>query len=62
MEERFFITKSGLTPKIASTVLEGETIRYEDKTYIELSKKPRGKSILSCLRNLENQSRILIYK
>lgn len=62
MDQRYFITKSQLTPKIALTVVEGETINLEGKTYLEISKKPRGKSVIKTLRKLEEDLQIIIYK
>lgn len=62
MDQRYFITKSQLTPKIALTVVEGETINLEGETYLEISKKPRGKSVIKTLRKLEDDSQIIIYK
>lgn len=62
MDQRYFITKSQLTPKIALTVVEGETINLGGETYLEISKKPRGKSVIKTLRKLEDDSQIIIYK
>lgn len=63
MDQRYFIAKSQLTSKIALTVLEGETITLEGITYLELNKKPRGKTILRRLQKVEDVAKqILIYK
>lgn len=62
MNQRYFIKKSQLTPKIALTVVEGETISIGGYIYLEVSKKPRGKSVIKTLRRLEEDLQILIYK
>jgi len=62
MEERFFISPLNLTAKISMNVLEGEFLEISGKRYIELSRKPRGKSIIMTLQNLNEDTRMIIYK
>jgi len=58
----FFISQSKLTPKIQSTVLDQQTISIQGQTYLQLSKKPRGKPIQRTLSSLQYDCQIVIYK
>jgi len=59
--ENYFILKSKLNFKLQQTVVDGGGIRLGGYNYIQLSSKPRGRSIKQKLLGQDSGDRFVIY-
>lgn len=59
--ENYFILKSKLNFKLQQTVIDGGDIRLGGYNYIQLSSKPRGRSIKHNLIGKDSGDRFVIY-
>jgi|TARA_B110000908_G_scaffold62915_2_gene76468 hypothetical protein len=62
MEELYYFPTVKMNAKISEIVLEGQYMEMEGYRYEELSKKPRGRSILRKLVSETSNIRMTIYK
>ena len=61
MRELFYVPSLRVNSKISDLVIEGNHITIDGTTYQRLSRKPRGRSLKRKLKNIETDTRILIY-
>lgn len=61
MRELFYVPSLRVNSKISDLVIEGNHITIDGITYQRLSRKPRGRSLKRKLKNIETDTRILIY-
>jgi hypothetical protein len=61
--KKYYINSTKITPKVADTVMDIDSIQLEGQTYVRLSEKPKGRSILRSLHNVASiEDKIIIYK
>ena len=59
--ELYYILKSKLNFKLLQSVVEGGSIKLGGYTYIQLSSKPRGRSIKQRLVGQDSGDTLIIY-
>jgi len=59
--ELYYILKSKLNFKLLQSVVEGGSIKLRGYTYIQLSSKPRGRSIKQRLVGQDSGDTFIIY-
>jgi len=60
MEKKCFIAPSKVNALISDT-LTGSSIVFEDRTYLEVSRTPKGRRILKRLVNMDSTEKLVIY-
>lgn len=61
MRELYYVPSLRVNSKIADLVIDGNHIAIDGITYQRLSRKPRGRALKRKLKNIETDTRILIY-
>ena len=60
--EKYFISPLKVKGAVVDTVLEmGEQIKMEGRTYVQVSRKPRGRNILRRLKSVNGNDNFIIY-
>lgn len=62
MIEEYYISPLNVTPRITTTVMKNSYITIGESKYLQLSKKPRGKSIKVKFTTTDESKKIIIYK
>lgn len=61
--EKYYIGSAKMSIKLQDTKMDVDGIKIGDKTYVRLSAKPKGRSILRVLKSVNSpEERIIIYK
>lgn len=60
-QEQYYVPSLKVNSKISDTVMNGYHIEIEGITYQQLSRKPRGRSIVRKLQGMESNTSIIIY-
>lgn len=60
--EKYYIHAGRLTQKLQEIALDSDDIHIEGEHYIQLSEKPKGRSVVRKLANPSTGDRILICK
>jgi len=60
MIKKSFVSPSKVNALISDT-LTGSSIVFEDRTYLEVSRTPKGRRILKRLVNMDSTEKLVIY-
>jgi hypothetical protein len=61
--KKYYVSSTRITSKIVETVMDTDSIKIGDLTYVRLTTKPKGRAILRTLHStVSPEEQLIIYK
>jgi len=61
--KKYYVSSTRITSKILDSVMDTDSIKIGDHTYVRLTTKPKGRSILRTLHStISPEEQLIIYK